>query len=113
MTALGDSLFVPRFALRPWRYADISLARCRLRTTPSNNGFVNDPQVQLRSVASPEGASGLFLYSMADRGRLGLRRCYTVCARRASDSGPAFLQCERLGKNRGALYLRIVLALVA
>jgi hypothetical protein len=36
MTALGDSLFVPRFALRPWRYADISLARCRLRTTPSN-----------------------------------------------------------------------------
>jgi hypothetical protein len=36
MTALGDSLFVPRFALHPWRYADISLARCRLRTPPSN-----------------------------------------------------------------------------
>jgi len=36
MTALGDSLFVPRFALRPWRCADISRARCRLRTTPSN-----------------------------------------------------------------------------
>jgi hypothetical protein len=36
MRALGESLFVPRFALGPWRCADISQARCRLRTTPAN-----------------------------------------------------------------------------
>jgi len=59
MTALGDNLFVPRFALRPWRYADISLARCRLRTTPSNGLTACRMRVHMASAApGPRGPCG-------------------------------------------------------